>query len=791
MTQWDTLRERVTGKWQLPLLVTSLGLLAAAVFQLGPAPSRQPISKAADYLANLVAAGEYQQALELGEALLLREQVTDAELAPVRLSTARARSGFAREARVDRIEFGLRIVEDFKKAVALGQTLTADDQVRMGEAFEWQRRFGSAVDAYNQAIDDGIDQPFELRRRVIALTLDYLAPPTETADALLDRFLTDLGGTRLDLRLWAVEQALELFVDQGRLDDAATLLTRNHDQFSGSDLFSHFEYLEALLLFRKGHFDEAEAQLRGIRNRVPRHDPVNAMTGWLLGRVVMSDGGPQRPQEALSFFSDVLAFHAGDRYAAASRIGAAEALAMLERDDEALDAYRTAIEDSKALDDTRVANRSVLRTSLSLMAEKRRQADRFEEAAAYAQLAVSLLDRQEVEQSVMLLQQLAQLEVLLASHLDRKAGDLSTESRRPIEARSDLARAALAAAAETYVQLAQLDALNEQRAAEASWWAAELYAKAGQRDRAANLYGAFVAERPRHPFVPRALLRIGQLLHLSGRLPEAVEAYQDCYRRFPRSLDGARALVPLAQAFLAMGPRYEEAAEKTLHIVLQESEVFTPQAPEFADALFLLSEAWNRRGEFERAIATFEEVLERYPDDPRTGRARYFLADSYRRSGLALKAEAKDGTYADEMKRMRDESVARFDAAKKLYRELIEAYELRDPASLDRRERVYLRHAHLYEADCYFETQDYERALKLYEESAGLFKEMPSALAAYVQMINCHVFLGQPDEARAALARVTVLVDSMPDSAFARTVSPERREDWKRYFDWLGKSELF
>jgi tetratricopeptide (TPR) repeat protein len=240
-----------------------------------------------------------------------------------------------------------------------------------------------------------------------------------------------------------------------------------------------------------------------------------------------------------------------------------------------------------------------------------------------------------------------------------------------------------------------------------------------------------------------------------------------------------------------MGPDYVDLAEKALMVVLEDSEVFTPQAPEFADALFLLGDVHNRRGSVERAITTLEEALERYPDDPRVWRARFLLADSYRRSGLALEAEITEAKLASEIEQIRAELTERLQEAKRLYHRLIDDYELRDPATLNRLERVYLRHAYLYEADCCFETQDYRRALKLYEEAVGIYKDTPSALAAYVQIINSHVFLGEPGEARAALARAQVLVDAMPGKAFDNTVSLETRDDWKRYLDWLGKSELF
>jgi len=88
-------------------------------------------------------------------------------------------------------------------------------------------------------------------------------------------------------------------------------------------------------------------------------------------------------------------------------------------------------------------------------------------------------------------------------------------------------------------------------------------------------------------------------------------------------------------------------------------------------------------------------------------------------------------------------------------------------------EHLYLQHAYLYEADCFFETQEYAQALKLYEQAAGYLRDSPRGLAAYVQMINCYVFMGEPREARAALARALVAVNTMPDSAFQERVAPQ------------------
>lgn len=791
MSHWGDLQNRAAGKWQMPLLAVSLILLAGAFLRARPTPTRLPFDEAIEHLEALTSGELYDSAIEFGDSLLAREGNTEADRAYVHLQLARARFGEAQSRRVRTAHVGQQIVEHYRHTTPHAQSLTAVDFLNMGRAFEWQGQFANALQQYEEALDRGVEHPLDLRKHMLSLRVSRLETPPGRLLELVDGLLSDAGSRRLDIGVWAIEQKLELLEILGKLDEASTLLTRNRERFRASDWRDRFAYLEAWLLYKTGHFDEAERYLRTVRNRVDREDEVYAMTGWLLGRVVLSDDGPQRPQEALSFFSDVIQHHPGGPYGVASRIGSAEALAMLARQAEAIDVYRAAIEDMDSLADRRLVNPGVLRASLAVMAEAQRQAGYLREAVEYSRLAVALVDPESAEQATVFLQQLAQLQSLFAAHLDGKSVAKPGPAERVIEASSREARGMFAEAGSTHLQIAQLNALNERLAAEATWRAAELYAQAGDRNRAATLYRAFAVERPQHPLVPRALLRVGQLRQVSGQLDAAVKAYQECYRLFPRTLDGSRALAPLAQCYLAMGPDYEELTEKTLRVVLEGSEVFTPRAPEFVEASFLLGDVLNRRGDFERAIATLEEALERYPDDPRVWRARYLLADSYRKSGLALKAEIADAKFPSEIEQIRGDSISRFQAAQALYRRLIAEYQLRDPTGLNRLERVYLRHATLYEADCYFETQDYRRALKLYEEAAGEYRDTSSALAAYVQMINSYVFLGQPEEARAALARALVLVDAIPDKRFDTAVSPETREDWKRYFEWLGQSELF
>ena len=788
---WSTLGERVTGKWQIPLFVFSVVLLGVVFLRPKPGPTHLPIKQAVEYLDSLVSSELYDRAIEIGDQLLASPDHAGAQMGSVHLRLARARYGRSRAARSQTGVVGDQVVEHYRQAASSGEVLDGRDFKQMGGGLEWQGRIAAALQRYEEAIAHGVEEASDLRKRMLWLMRNRLHTPPKVLNTALDTYLTEIEGHRLDLRVWAIEQKLRVLEDLDRLGEAATLLARNAESFRESDLSGRFVYLEALLLYKTGHVGDAETLLRALRNRIDQWDDVHAMSGWLLGRVLMDERGPRRPLEALSFFSDVVNYHSQGPYALASRVGQAEAQAVLERHEEAVNTYVVAIEKlpGEAVGD--LVDRNVLRISLGVLAEAQRKNGQFRAAVAYARLAASLADPADAEQTGVFLQQLVRLQVLLAEELNSQLLEEPDGQESQTPAGEEEVRALFAEAAHGYIQLAKLNPFNERSSSEASWQAADLYARAGRAQRAAELFETFARERPSDPLVPRALLRVGQLRQASGQLEGAIEAFQECYRRFPRSLDSARALVPLAQCYLALGPESAELVEKTLRVVLEESEVFTPQAPEFADALFLLGELQNRTMAYERAISTLEEALERYPQDPRVWRTRFLLADAYRNSGLALKRELLQARRAGEQERMRRESAARLVKAGEFYRMLIAEYEVRNPSDLDRMERLHLRHAALYEADCFFEQRQYQTALKLYEEAAATFRQTPTILAAYVQIVNCHTFLGRPAEARAALARATILVDAVPEDAFDRAVEPRTRKDWKQYFEWLRQSELF
>ena len=158
---------------------------------------------------------------------------------------------------------------------------------------------------------------------------------------------------------------------------------------------------------------------------------------------------------------------------------------------------------------------------------------------------------------------------------------------------------------------------------------------------------------------------------------------------------------------------------------------------------------------------------------------------------MALKKDYEQAEFAGERQRLLAERERRLRRAARMFERVVTDDESRGPNKLSRLDTVYLRHARLYIGDCYFELGEYDKALARYERSAWMYRGTSTALSAYVQIINCHVFQGDRAEAKAALRRALYLVETTADSAFADGAGIETRDDWREYFEWVAQSELF
>jgi tetratricopeptide (TPR) repeat protein len=789
---WIHLKERASGKWQVPLFLCSTALLTYALFLRNDAAPRASTAEQLRPIEALYAEGAWDRAAAEADRLLLDADCKGAERAAVALLAARAR--FESAARKERPSpsAGRQVLHAFERAAHLGAAAEGLDWFRLGRAHEWQGQHLAAAEHYEKALQIGVASPFVIRQRWFELLRDQLDAPMEPLHALLDANLSEAGDGSLapTSLLWTLEQKLTLLEADGRESEGPPLLGRFADHFMDSAHKNEFAYLEALALYWTGQRDEAESALRFLRNQINTWEELHAKSGWLLGRTKLESPTAVAAGEALSFFQDVVTHHPRHGYAWAARIGQGEALARLGLHDEALGFFRDASRDIALFESASPVHADEFRSLLHVLSESQRQVEAFPTAIAYAKLALELVPAGNLHEECALLKSVANLESVQAERIAVSEVSATDSIPRTELASSEEARTLFLEAAETNLRLARISP-DDRQGSEALWRAAESLLRGGLLERAMETYLSFVRLYPSDSMVPRALWQVGHLCERLGRYASAIEAYDECHRSFPRSLEAVRSLVPTARCYMSMGPSFVEAAEKTLRIILDDPDVLTPRAPEFADALFLWGELLHGRGEVDRAVTVFEEALERYPDDPRGRTARFLLADSYRLSAVQLRRNADSAEALDGAEAVRREVAERLNRAKVMFRSVMNEYEETPPTALDRMERLQAHLARLYEADCYFESRDYRAALGRYDEACAFLGESPAALSLYVQIVNCHVFLGRPEEAKAALTRALSLVDTLPESAFDQTSSPRKRSDWKRYFEWLRDSRLF
>ena len=784
-----TFTERVGGKWQIPAVLLSAVLLGAAAANIRSVDRKIGIEEHLERLVRLIDRGMYVPAIDLSQRLLSWEDLDETSRGTLRLQLARATFEEAQRSLALNEASAREVIQLYEDTVKNGVDLTAADHGRVAQSYERLGQCQAAVESYERAVERAQPPGLTYRRRIIELSEYPLRVEAEEINRMLEEFIADATDSPANL-VWALSRYVEALSGEERYDEAKELLETHAKRFVGTELESEYEYLTALHLWAAGEYDEAERRLRDLLNRVTVTDPVYPKAGWLLGKVVMNDGRAQRPAEAVVIFREVISSRADRLYGTASRVGVAEALAELHRHEESLAAYRQAVTDMGDLRSNRLVNRDVIRTSLTVVAERLRGEGRLEVALEFARLATSLVSMDDVELTTKYMRRLADLEAALARQYVEKARRPETEEPGATsqEALWGEARRLFDEAGENYVRLSRMNTLNEELASSAMWTAATLFDEGGNHQRAIEVLRVFVDERPDAAITPRVLLRLGSSLQSAGRFAEAVEIYQRNCSQFPRSPHANGSLVPLAECFMAMGSEYGDQAENALLMIVEDSEIFTPQAAEYRDAMFLLGTLRCRERRFEQAIPILSEAIKNYPDDQRVLQVRFLLADAYRQSALDIKTkEIPNPERIGEVKHLRAEMNRRLAEAAERFHRLVELIEGRDEAELTELDRVYLRDARLYEADCLFALGRHAEALSLYERAAWIYKDSPVALGAYVQIINCYVLLGRDEEALRALRRAQYLVGAIPDAAFASVGGFESQESWERYFEWVSQ----
>ena len=773
-----SLRALLAERWQIPTFIAGLGVLASGLLHI--ASANHPLS----FDEQMLLARRLCEQNRNGDAsgylkdLLAQPERSDGQRAALHMMLAwtihRAESRLLKHGRAN----AEAITSNFERAVRLGRQPGCDEWTFAADAYAWLQEDDQAVAAWRHAIEGGSARGAELRKKIVEIRSRFGGALTDEALAELDAILEDpsAGG---ELFAWALERKAEWLFDQGRHDDCIRLVEAARARKQDDSLGDLVAYLEARGLIETGRLEEAQTQLRALRDRRPTRDELWGQAGRLLGNLELRD---DRPQSALAFYEDVLqSYPRGDLHDAC-QLGRAQALAALERHDEAMSEFAEIADTLSVARYHRHLSKNLLRTAMTAIGQSLtdKPAAPPEDVAAGINYLRRGLDWFGLEDRLAELPMLERIAIGLRG--------LAAAAERGAFGADDPMRATRLheEAAEAYVKLSRLQNEDDAAASDSVWRAIEEYATAGRRDRVIALLEQFNSERPTSPLRARALHTLGQAYQAEGRFDEAARTYDLVIADYLPLPNALASLVPMAQCLIQQGGDKARQGVKILVDIVDDRgpvPLFTPQAREYRQALFLLARYYLRADDkteprhLELAIERLQDAKGLYPDDPETPEWTFHLGDSYRLSALALRRSQQVGatsapstdprTLPDVSERTRAEADRRMTAALRYYEEVIGALAVQDEGKLSDTQKAWLRLSYLYRGDCLFDLGQYGEAREAYEEAAWRYANSPACVSASMQIYHCLLRLGRPDEARATLGRLKWLIATIPAESFA------------------------
>ncbi len=780
---------RLRQLWQVPLLVLSLGLFGyAAYLFIDPKPGLT-ISQRIDRAELLLQHDRPDAAREELSKLLNSEKLVRENEAKIHLLMSRAIDAEQREKKLDLAANHEKIIAHAKTAMILGAKPQADDYRRLGESCEALGRLPEALDFYRQAMALDPEKALSLRRKVIDLQIGQ--GDNHAAEASLDDYLKEpkIAGVE---RGWALGEKSRLLADRGAFAEARGLLTQalklDADPASQGQVYYRLGYCA----WKLGDTEEAERLLRLARTELKTQHPLDADAAQLLGKILQDRGDAAG---AASFYQDVIVSHPDSLAAPLARLGRGVCRIETGQDEAGLtDLHDLVNEIASKPSRARYKNDSIVGLKRAQIVLSGR-----EDYQGTLEL-MSLEQMLEPEPPAEFFGRLSVLYEKRAAQVEISIPDAPTQAEHV--RRTQQVQQLLTKAGDASIGLSRgLTVGDDKGHADALWRGIDLYDRAGSLRQVIDALELFAAENPSDGQTPDALLRLGRAYQAAGLFDKAIGAFQRNQFRYPQSLAASRSGVPLAQAYIAKGPDSYSKAESALLATIG-SQLITPEAAEFRDALFELAQLYYRTGRYEEAVGRLEELTERYPKEEHMGQLLFLMADSYRKSAGLLKdvkaaraatatasaaPSSADPAAVASLASQAEAAVAkreRLNKARQLYDHAIDRFRLDPPVSdLD---KLYVKLAHFYRADCVYDNGDYEEAIRLYDAAALRYQDDPSALAAYIQIVNSYSALGKIDEAKTANERAKWLLRKMPPDAFKDGQLSMPRQYWDDWLKWTG-----
>jgi len=323
---------------------------------------------------------------------------------------------------------------------------------------------------------------------------------------------------------------------------------------------------------------------------------------------------------------------------------------------------------------------------------------------------------------------------------------------------------------------------NSRYAEEAVFQQAQFAFEAGDYQPAVDGFTRLIDNRPNSALVPLALQKRGVAYANLQQQEKAVADFQRVLGEYPRSAAASQALYSLQESLAALGRTEEfDASLASFKALNPDSKATESVEYEAAKSLYLAEK-------YPQAILRLEAYLKAYPNNALGADARYFLADSYLKTGdkqqglTRLRAVVTENK--SEFVNRAVGRVADLEFENKNYPEAIKNYDRLRGASSNRRE---VANATLGLMRSYYENGDYAKARSAAEELRGLAGATANATnAALLYLGKSSYRLGNYEQAATELATAVQAAPNDVNGAEAQYFLAESLLKQKKYDDAIA-----
>ena len=637
---------------------------------------------------------------------------------------------------------------------------------------------------------------FETGRRLIETCLDLKSPQALDRGLTISSELLEQAGLTVQQRDGALIQRAWLFVSLGRNDDAKTALS----QLTQKELAAEKSLVVlAQILISEQRFDDAQHLLGTLLARTADEaDATTRLQASYLAAFCSEKLG--RIEDAIRQYKQIAAEDAQSQEALAANLRQGELQRAAGRDEQALNAFRTALSSVRRPDDYR--NRWVTLDELRGFAEAAWKG--WLAAGNYATAIALSEDMKPAVPEVQARTLAAKAGTEWAEHAQRAL------ENAPFSQRQALEQAALLrwkASGRAYSELAEALRASAEYSNQL-WTSAEHFRRGHDFANALDQITRFINTEPKK-LLPLAFVRRGQLLMDLDRQDEALDHFQRVLFNYPTdpAVFEAQYLMGACQL-----ERNEPAKAEEIWSKMLTAEALNPAANEWRLALFGLSRLYfdvAGRGtsklpqaaaptdpteetaeKWALAARRLDEFVKRYPDKPESAEARYLLAKALVRSSdlPRRKLEAAETRNAQaEFSRAMRSLLER--AREEFIRLQGDLNKLAGRDDLDSLGTTLLQCTAYEIARTSFALEDYDAAIAAYGAAANKYPGDSQVLIAYVQMMNCYDRQGKAAEARGMLEQAKVILRQLPAEALEGKSSRTSlsRQEWEAWLEWADE----